>query len=189
MNEILINLLATIVQGWSYLNSSEFLDDFFNNRFYLILMVIVLMHLKHYTYRSMFWAAIINIFGTLLHELMHFIVGLVLNARPCNFTIFPKRNLEGYVMGSVSFRNITFYNAVPSALAPLLLLPLGFYINRYFLPEMKPTLINCILYILGQTIIIENAMPSKADFKIARMFISGVIFYLIVGIALISMVH
>lgn len=176
-----------IEMWWSYLNSMEFLDAFFNNRFFLILLVIGLMHLKHYTYRSMFWAALINIPGTVLHELMHFTVGLILNARPCNFKILPQRTIDGYVMGSVGFRNVTFYNAVPSALAPLLLLPIGFYINRYLLPEMKPTLVNCILYILLQTVIIENAMPSKADFKIAGMYKSGVIFYCIIAIALLSM--
>lgn len=183
---MLMKLQIWALDWWDYLNSPEFLGDFFNNRFYLILLVIVLVHLKHYTYRSMFWAAVINIPGTLLHEFMHFIIGLMLNARPCNFTLWPKRSLEGYVMGSVSFRNMTFYNAVPAALAPLLLLPIGFYANRYLLPEMKPTLVNCILYILVQTIIIENAMPSKADFKVAGMYKSGVIFYSVIGIALLS---
>ncbi len=181
------DIQMTMMRWWDYLNSPEFLSNFFNNRFYLILMVVVLVHLKQYTYRSMFWAAVINVFGTVLHEFLHFIVGMILNARPCNFTIFPKRSPEGYVMGSVSFRNMTFYNAVPSALAPLLLLPIGFYINRYFLPEMKPTLINCLLYIFGQTVIIENAMPSKTDFKVAGMYFSGIIFYCIIAIALVSM--
>ena len=47
------------------------------------------------------------------------------------FTLFPKKDpVSGYVMGSVGFRNITFYNAVPAALAPLILLPLSFYINE-----------------------------------------------------------
>lgn len=185
---MLIDWQIWILNWWNYLNSPEFLSSFFNNRFYLILLVIVLLHLKQYSYRSIWGAALINIPGTLLHELMHFMIGLMLNAHPCNFTIWPKRSLEGYVMGSVSFRNVTFYNAVPSALAPLLLLPIGFYINRYLLPEMNPTLVNCILYILLQTVIIENAMPSKADFRVAGMYKSGVIFYAIVGIAALSII-
>ncbi len=187
MENIWFIIQLKILQFWDYLNSAEFLDAFFNNRFYLILMAVGLVHLKQATYKSMFWAAVINIPGTLLHELMHFIVGLVLNARPCNFTIFPKRCPEGYVMGSVGFRNATFYNALPSALAPLALLPLGYYINKMVLPELEPTLINCILYMLLQIILIENAMPSKTDFKVAGMYKSGVIFYLIIGIAALSM--
>lgn len=187
MNDILSLIGVKILRWWEQLNSPEFLDIFFNNRFYLILLVIVLVHLKHCTYNSMFMAALINIPGTILHELMHFLVGLILNARPCNFNIIPQRKSDGYVMGSVGFRNVTFYNAIPSALAPLLLLPIGFYINRYLLPILEPTLLNCILYLLLQTVIIENAMPSKADFKVAGMFKSGIIFYGIVLIAGLSM--
>ena len=103
----------------AFVNSPEFLRSFFDNRFYLILLVIILMRFKYATYSSMWMSALVNIPGTFLHELMHYLVGSLLNARPVNFTIFPQRNLDGdYVMGSVGFSNITFYNAVPSAMAP-----------------------------------------------------------------------
>ncbi len=167
-----------------WINSPEFLNLLVNNRFLLILLVIVLMRLKYNTYSSMWASALVNIPGTLLHELMHYVVGLVLNARPCNFTILPRRGDNGmYVMGSVGFRNITFYNAVPSALAPLLLLVIGFYINRYYLPMMPLTATNYILYVLLQTIIIENAMPSSADFRVARLYFKGVLFYGLIFVA------
>lgn len=161
-----------------WINSPEVLALLTNNRFLLILLVIILVRLKYNTYSSMWATALVNIPGTLLHELMHFIVGLVLNAHPCNFTIFPRKSPGGgYVMGSVGFRNVTFYNAIPSALAPLFLLVIGFYINRYYLPQMPLTATNYILYVLLQTIIIENAMPSRADFRIAGMFAKGVLLY------------
>ena len=168
-------------------NSVGFLQSFFDNRFYLILLVIVLLHLKNATYKSMFMCALINMPGTILHELMHFLIGLILNAKPHNFTIFPRRGESGYVMGSVGFTNITFYNAVPASLAPLLLLPIGFYLNRYFLPTMNPTFTNYVLYVLLQTIIIENAMPSSSDFKVARMYFLGIVMYVAIGVALILM--
>ncbi len=171
-----------------YLNDPRFLQAFFDNRFYLILLVIVLMRFKYTTYRSMWMSALVNVPGTLLHELMHFSVGLLLNAHPCNFTILPRKSLDGnYVMGSVGFRNITFYNAVPAALAPLLLLPIGFYLNRYFLPFLNPTLGNYILYVFLQTILIENAVPSRADFKVAGMYFTGVLMYLFLAISLFLM--
>ena len=167
---------------WVYVNSYDFLESFFNNRFYLILMVIVLVHLKNASYRSMLLCALINIPGTLLHETMHFLVGLFLNARPRNFSLLPYRDDNGgYVMGSVSFSNITAYNAVPAAMAPLLLLPIGFYANRYVLPEIPPTFVNYILYILLQTIVIENAIPSSTDFKVAGMFFSGIVMYTVLA--------
>ena len=169
-----------------YLNSFEFLESFFNNRFYLILMVIVLIHLKNASYRSMLLCALINIPGTILHEAMHFFVGLFLNARPRNFSLLPHRDDNGgYVMGSVSFSNVTPYNAVPAALAPLLLLPIGFYANRYILPEIPPTFINYVLYILLQTILIENAIPSSTDFKVARMYFSGIVMYTVLACLLL----
>lgn len=168
------------------LDSPFLLQTFFNNRFFLILLVVMLMRMKYATYRSMWLSALVNIPGTFLHELMHFLVGGFLNARPCNFTIFPRRDLNGnYVMGSVGFRNVTFYNAVPAALAPLLLLPLGFYINRYILPIMPATLLNYVLYILAQTIIIENAIPSRTDFKVAGMYFSGVLLYSVLLVAVL----
>lgn len=170
------------------LNSYSFLQSFFDNRFYLILLVVVLIHLKNATYRSLFMSALINIPGTLLHELMHFVVGLILNARPRNFTIIPRRGEGGnYVMGSVGFTNVTFYNAVPASMAPLLLLPIGFFANRYLLPMIQPTFTNYVLYVLLQTIIIENAMPSAADFRVARMYFLGIVMYGVLAIALLTM--
>ena len=170
------------LQGIDKINSIDFFKSFTDNRFYLILLVVFFLHLKNATYRSMIMCALINIPGTILHELMHFIVGLVLNAQPRNFSIIPKRSDGGYVMGSVSFANIAFYNAVPASMAPLLLLPLGFYVNRYLLPLIEPTFLNYVLYVWMQTIIIENAMPSKADFKVAKMYFSGVVLYSLLAV-------
>lgn len=168
------------------INSPVLLSNFFDNRFYLILLVVVLMRLKTSTYQNIWLSAIINIPGTILHEIMHFVVGLVLNAQPCNFSIFPKKNNNGdYVMGSVSFRNITFYNAIPAAMAPLLLLAIGFYINRYVLPLIPANLLNYIIYVLAQTIIIENAIPSRADFCVATKFFSGIVLYTALLVAII----
>ncbi len=161
-----------------WINSPEVLNLVANNRFFLILLVIVLVRLKYQTYSSMWATALVNIPGTVLHELMHYMVGAVFNAKPCNFTIFPRRGVDGgYVMGSVGFRNIRAYNAVPAAMAPLLLLFIGFYLNRYFLPTIHLTAINYVLYVLLQTIIIENAMPSGADFRVAGTYAQGVIIY------------
>lgn len=170
------------------INSPQFLKSVFDSRFYLILLVIVLTRFKYATYNSMWMCSLVNVPGTFLHELMHFLVGAFLNARPCNFTILPRRDIDGgYVMGSVGFRNITFYNAVPAALAPLLLLPIGYYVNEYVLPMLPATLGNYILYVLLQTIIIENAVPSGADMRVAFCSVSGVLLYAVLFGALFLM--
>ena len=50
------------------------------------------------------------------------------------------------------------------------------------LPFMPPTFANYVLYVLLQTIIVENAIPSSVDFKVAGMYFRGVVMYLAVGI-------
>ena len=91
------------------INDPAILMPMVNNRFIMILLVIVLLHLKYKTYNSMWASALVNIPGTLLHEFMHFIVGLVLNAQPSNFCLVPRKNLNGgYVMGSVGLEILLF---------------------------------------------------------------------------------
>ena len=180
-----MEFLMILQQKWiNFSTDPEVLHALFNNRFLLILLVIILIRIKYTTYSSMWASALVNIPGTLLHELMHFTVGLLMNARPCNFTIFPKKSPNGnYVMGSVGFRNVTFYNAIPSAMAPLLLLVIGFYLNRYYLPKMPPTMGHYIFYVLIQTIIIENSVPSGADFRVAGMYMRGIVLYSLIFVA------
>ncbi|MEN3277899.1 MAG: hypothetical protein V7631_3689 [Massilia sp.] len=60
--------------------------------------------------------------GTLCHELAHFGVGLLTNAEPVGFNMIPKRRGRVWELGSVTFANLRWYNAAPSALAPLLVL-------------------------------------------------------------------
>jgi hypothetical protein len=75
---------------------------------------------------------VFTVAGTLCHELAHFLVGLVANARPVGLTVVPRwigRGKRGsgnghWELGSVTFANLRWYNAAPAALAPLLVLAL-----------------------------------------------------------------
>lgn len=163
--------------------SPETLSLVVNNRFLLILLVIVLLKFKYATYSNIWLSALINIPGTILHESMHYIVGLITNARPTSFDLFPRKDGFGnYIMGSVGFMNVTSYNAIPAALAPLLLLPMGFYFNRWYFQFADITLCNYLLYILLQTVIIENAVPSATDFKVGFSFPLGILLYGAIGV-------
>lgn len=130
-------------------------------------------------------ATILNLPGTILHETAHFAVGGILNAKPTGFSLWPKKVDDTYVIGNVSFRNLTFYNALPTALAPLLLLWVGYYIDRYFFNWFSLSIGSYLLYILLLSVIIENAMPSPVDFKAGFRHIWGVIFYFGVVVALL----
>lgn len=180
--------LLAINRIWKYINSTEVLHLFLENRFFLILCVLILSSLKHKTYRSMLLTSLINIPGTFLHETAHFLVGFLLNARPTSFTLIPHKSGDAYVMGSVGFKNIKFYNALPSAMAPLLLLVAGYYFNIWFFAHVHLTLWRYFGYIIMQTIIIENALPSSTDFRVAFSNLLGVLFYgIIIVVALVML--
>ena len=85
------SIFAAISNLYRWLNSPETVAAFFNNRFYTILAVVLLMRAKYAAYGSLWLTALVNIPGTILHELLHYMIGVITNAHPCNFTIFPKK--------------------------------------------------------------------------------------------------
>lgn len=93
--------------------------------YYLIpsLMLALLIRVKCRSFRL--FAAFLFI-GVFIHETLHLITGAVLGAKPVGMSIIPKRGRQGTMeLGSVSFSNITWYNALPLALAPLFGLPMA----------------------------------------------------------------
>jgi len=60
---------------------------------------------------------------TLAHELMHLLLGFLTYGQPCGFRVWPSRAARGYVLGSVSCRNVRWYNGLFIGFAPVLLLP------------------------------------------------------------------
>lgn len=75
------------------------------------------------------FCALLLIAGTFMHELMHFVVGLMLGARPVSASLIPKRRPDGsFVLGSVSFASIRWYSAAPVALAPLAIITVPFLV-------------------------------------------------------------
>jgi len=77
--------------------------------------------------RRSFWlVSLLALPGTFCHELCHWLVGTALNGQPLRFTVLPRREGRGYVLGSVALGNLRWYNAFFIGLAPLLLLPLAY---------------------------------------------------------------
>jgi len=73
-----------------------------------------------------FWRlALLSMPGTILHEAAHFVVGLLLGARPRSFDVLPERSKTGWTLGSVELTRTNLFNAAPACLAPLLLLPMA----------------------------------------------------------------
>lgn len=94
----------------------------------LILTWLVVMRSTRY---SKWQLALISFPGTAMHEALHGMVGLVLFAKPKSFSVFPKREGNTWVLGSVRFTNLNVWNAAPVAFAPLLMLGIGLllYVN------------------------------------------------------------
>lgn len=64
--------------------------------------------------------------GTVAHELLHYVAGLLFGARPLSLSVIPRRKPDGgWLLGSVSFARLRWWNSVPVGLAPLALMPAG----------------------------------------------------------------
>ncbi len=87
---------------------------------YYLMPAVSLALLIRWNCRSFRFFAAFMFLGVLLHETLHLIIGAILNAKPVGMSVIPKRGREGTMeLGSVCFSNITWYNALPLALAPL----------------------------------------------------------------------
>lgn len=118
--------------------------------------------------RRSFWLfSLLVLPGTFCHELCHWALGHLLGGRPLSFTILPKREGRGWVLGSVALGNLRWHNAFFIGLAPLLLLPLAYGLllwrlggnPRFGWPEVG------MIFLLAN--LVFGAIPSKQDLKIA----------------------
>lgn len=102
--------------------------------------------------------------GTFLHELLHFLVGAIMNARPSSFSIIPNR----VKLGSVTFTNIRWYNAVPAALAPLLGLVFVSAAAIHSLPiSIHNVTAQNLLILLVLSPLVYACWPSSVDWKLS----------------------
>lgn len=78
--------------------------------------------------------------GTVAHELLHFLAGWVAGAKPVSLSVIPRRNPEGgWVLGSVAFTRLRWWNSIPVGLAPLALVPSGgiLFVQSMLLPLLS----------------------------------------------------
>lgn len=132
--------------------------------------------------------------GTFLHELAHLLVGLVLNAKPVNVSLFPRKEGDKIILGSVGFRNVTWYNAFPTAMAPFLLI-IPIYILSIDLNIMEFNKVLNSIFALDYIVIVKlyllytfilAIIPSPTDFKVAFSNIFGLLFYTAVIVLTLS---
>ncbi len=148
------------------------------------------MRLKSATYSIPLFGIVLNILGTFLHELTHYLFALALNGRPISFSLIPKRNGDYWTLGSVEIQNPTWYNKLPIGLAPLSLFIFAYYLNHiYEYYVASRDIFTDLGFIFMLVVLVENAIPSRQDFRVAFSSIFGCAFYLVlvtVGIYLIK---
>lgn len=91
-----------------------------------VILALAMMALLLWARRGLWRMAILSLPGTFAHELSHLLVGTVLFAKPNAISLMPRHVGNTYILGSVSFRNLTLLNGAFVSLAPLLLAPLGY---------------------------------------------------------------
>jgi hypothetical protein len=105
--------------------------------------------------------------GTFCHELCHLCVGGLLGGQPAAFTILPRWEGHAYVMGSVAFARVRWYNAFFLGLAPLLLLPAAYGLLAWRLKGHPGFSWGEGLWLYLIANLVYAALPSWQDFRIA----------------------
>jgi len=118
--------------------------------------------------RRSFWLfSLLVLPGTFCHELCHWLTGHLLNGRPVHFTVLPRREGRGLVLGAVVLSNLRWYNAFFIGLAPLLLLPAayGLFLWRLGQSPVFGWPEAAMVFLLAN--LVFGAMPSWQDLRIA----------------------
>jgi hypothetical protein len=127
---------------------------------------------------------IIRLPGVVLHELAHLLTGILLRAQPAGFSLIPQRRGDGrWTLGSVAFRRVTAFNAVPIAFAPLGLVPLAYYAYRCWFDWLPVTFANTLFLYAAVFLLVCNALPSRQDLRVACNWKSVLLYGSISGVA------
>ena len=118
---------------------------------------------------------------TIMHEIAHAVAALLTGGRPSSFSVWPKRTGQGWILGSVTSVP-TILSAVPTALAPLGWLLVGYYamvswpLRPVWMPEY---LIVVIVYACSAA-----CTPSWQDIKVVLTHPLSLILW--VGVAYVA---
>ena len=136
------------------------------------------------------WMILVRLPGTLLHELAHFAVAFITGGKPVGFTIIPRRTIgvtadrsarRVWVLGSVTITNPSVLAAFPSGFAPLLLLPVAWFLFRSWFAWFPPDLPHTLLMYIAVVVCCGSSLPSAQDVEVAFSRPLGVILYAAVG--------
>jgi len=172
-----------------------------NNFIFLFVILFAIFSYIRFTIaqKNLFLLYLFFLPATILHELAHLLVGIVTFAMPTKFSLIPKKDVDGYKLGSVDLKNINFFNAFPIGIAPLLLLVILYFLDKNnfqlyyesvsYLYE-KFNILNdykdifdlvffCLLVYLNY-ILVYSSIPSIQDFKVVFSYKLGIILWILI---------
>jgi hypothetical protein len=140
-------------------------NSMFNQSGTQMTLLIILVAVAIFAIRSNpnYWLILLP--GTIVHETLHWTVGKVLGAQPLNFTVIPQHHANGMTYGSVDFAHFNAFNAPPTALAPLLGIPLALYIWPYLQHTTSIWATCAVVWALAS--ILAQSLPSEGDWAVA----------------------
>ena len=168
----------------------NYINEFLFNKelsviFISIFLLFFIRLFTNFFKNNFFGFFIFSLPGTILHEFAHLFIGILTFAKPVNFSLIPKKSDNGYTLGSVSFTNIKWFNAIPIAFAPILLIPFNLeilyqstlFLNKYYLYSLQ---FNLFSILIGSVIFssIYSSIPSGPDFRVALSSKIGIFFYI-----------
>jgi len=106
--------------------------------------------------------------GTALHELAHWLMALVCRGRPGALSLWPNFRGRRWTLGYVTIGNPTWYNRVPIALAPLLLLPLAVFCYWRWVRLWPAADFRHWLALYALAMLLPGALPSREDIQLAQ---------------------
>jgi len=128
--------------------------------------------------------ALWNLAGVILHELAHIVIGILLRARPTNISLIPRRRGNIWQLGSVSFTRITAFNALPIALAPLILAGIAWLVSLNWYLWLNPSLASTLALYGVLFVLLYNAPPSRQDLRVACNWRSLLLYGTLVAVAI-----
>ena len=189
-----INIFKYIIYYYDYYLSLAYLNfppnEFVDNNSTIIFLVItiLIMHLRYTASNSRLGIILFDLPGTILHELSHYIIAFIIGCRPTGFTVIPRRVANGWMIGEVKITKGRGLHLIIVAFAPLLLIPLAFWVDYHFFYYFSYTYTNIFLYFYILINILVSAIPSTVDFKVAlggfwsivKFILSIIIFFAVI---------
>ena len=120
--------------------------------------------------------------GTVVHEVLHYTVGFLLGAQPVEMSVFPKQ-AASRTIGYVNFESLNWFNALPTAMAPLLAIPIAWLLSTQV--ELALTLTGAF-WIWVVSSIVAQSWPSKVDFALGTQNKFGLFFWALVIFAAVK---